>query len=977
MGLKQIIRTPFAVNPRLGLNEPMSQSAVYSVETSSPQALILGDSSPLVSAFSALLKKAHLQVSLVSTVNFSPSSLPPLADFDYFVTFADSDIVTWFSTHPGQAFWSQLLSLSRSDLRVLLVSPLSLFSQLPALTLPLRLALYGEYFSSHSSLAPTLENFLIEARDSHSLTIPGDGLQEYHLLHLEDLLTGLEKLLFAPTCSLPTYFLNPTSLSLLSLAYRLRSSLPHKTAILFDESQAYSPDRLPWEEVLESQAQISWSPEKNLELELPTFLKYFLSHPHHKSPTATLPPTVKPSSPPPAQALKPSSPAQRGDNSFAKISLQPSPSRRPHLQPLATVLARFRQPSPSPVFVPQIKGLRLKKSRASHSPSLHPVRRLVFRSLLIALALYFISLVIAFLTSYLSVRSLGKKLASANFNYSPNLAVARPSTLYLEANLFVLRSLPGFHSLVWLSDLNSLVLSLHQGLDVLNLATPLINTSQTLFSAIFSDQPIDLSSTLSLARLQVDSLYQALALFDGSLSASPPTLLPARIATQYLTLKTALQSAKHQILVAKTLFQIAPDLLGVGDRRQYALLFQNNMELRATGGFIGSFGLASFEDGKLYDFPIYDVYTADGQLKGHVEPPAPIKKYLGEANWYLRDSNWDPDFPTSARRAEWFLDKTLGTSVEGVIAINLATLQDILHALGPVTLPDYNEDINEENLFARAEYYAEINFFPGSTQKKEFLSSVASSLLTKLPSLSRNQSLALTFALLKSIDQKNTLISLSDPNLNATFSLLGWNGELRDPPCPFLENNTCFNDYAMLVDSNFGVNKANFFLNRQLDLKITIDQARLIKHHLTTTYTNTATSAAWPAGPYKNYSRLYLPSGSVLASLSLDGQRLSPQDITITSEHDRLIIGFLVEVPISTSVVVDVEYQVGILSENSPTYSFYWQKQSGTTPDPLTIYLNYPSFLTPGIVSPAATLNSQQLQFNLVNSTDRRITVQF
>lgn len=98
------------------------------------------------------------------------------------------------------------------------------------------------------------------------------------------------------------------------------------------------------------------------------------------------------------------------------------------------------------------------------------------------------------------------------------------------------------------------------------------------------------------------------------------------------------------------------------------------MELRSTGGFIGSFAVLSFENGKLYDMPIYDVYDADGQLKGHVEPPKPIKNILGEANWYLRDSNFDPDFPTSARRAEWFMKKTLNLDLDGTIAVNVNTL---------------------------------------------------------------------------------------------------------------------------------------------------------------------------------------------------------------------------------------------------------------------------------------------------------------
>lgn len=948
----------------------MSTSATFSVETSPQKALVIGDQTPLLDGFSSFLQQNHLEISTLSLKKFIDNPSPSLLnDVDYLVIFADSFFLSWLTTPPGHRFWTSPHLHSPSPPRLFLIAPLFYSPQLPPLDEFFRISLYGEFYSSNYSEALTLENFLSEAKESKTITIPGDGLQDYHLLHLDDLLQGLIKSLFSPTSPSLVYLLNPSSISLLSLAYRLRSSLPQKTTLIFNENLSVQEEKLDWENVLKGQAEISWSPEKSIDSELPLFIKNFLTTPHH---APTPPPyhseALAKEGPPPYTIQHPP---------YSAPPILPTPPSPPRLQPLKTLLQNFRQEQRQPKFVPSFKPSPFPKLRRPKIKHPHPGRRLALHSLVIAFALYIFSLGVSLLACYLSVQTLSKKLQKNNFDYSQNVLVARSATVYLEANLFVLRSLPGLHSLRWLSDFNSLVLSLHQGLDVLDLVSPLINTSQTLFSAIFSTKQIDLSSTLSLGRLQLDSLYQALALFDGTLSASPPALLPARFTSKYESLKNTLKPLKHQILVAKTILQISPDLLGVGDRRKYAILFQNNMELRPTGGFIGSFGFPSFENGKFYDLPIFDVYTADGQLKGHVEPPGPIKKHLGEANWYLRDSNWDPDFPTSARRAEWFLSKTLNTDVAGVIAINLNTLKDILHALGPITLPDYNEEISEENIFERAEYYAEINFFPGSTQKKEFLSSVASSLLLELPTLSRDKSLALILALLKSIDQKNTLISVSDPNLNATFSLLGWNGELRDLSCPFLDNKTCFNDYAMLVDSNFGVNKANYFLNRKLDLVITIDQTRLIKHRLTTTYINTASSTAWPAGSYKNYSRLYLPHGSVLNSVSLDGNKLPPQDITITNEHNRLVVGFLVEVPISTSVTVDIEYQVGVLSQNSPTYSFYWQKQSGTSPDPLTIYLNYPLFLTPSIVSPTAILNSQQLLFNLVNSTDRRITVQF
>lgn len=101
------------------------------------------------------------------------------------------------------------------------------------------------------------------------------------------------------------------------------------------------------------------------------------------------------------------------------------------------------------------------------------------------------------------------------------------------------------------------------------------------------------------------------------------------------------------------------------ERQTILVLLQNNMELRPTGGFIGSYALLNFFQGKLVDFEVYDVYEADGQLRGHAEPPADLKQYLGEDGWYLRDANWSPLFPKPRFRRLGFLEKEMGKKWTG------------------------------------------------------------------------------------------------------------------------------------------------------------------------------------------------------------------------------------------------------------------------------------------------------------------------
>jgi len=431
------------------------------------------------------------------------------------------------------------------------------------------------------------------------------------------------------------------------------------------------------------------------------------------------------------------------------------------------------------------------------------------------------------------------------------------------------------------------------------------------------------------------------------------------------------------VTTTKAILATTPDIIGLGGRRKYAVLFQNNMELRATGGFIGSFAILSFENGKLYDMPIFDVYDADGQLKGHVEPPQPIKDILGEANWYLRDSNFDPDFPTSARRAEWFIKKSLNQDLNGTIAVNVNTLSSLLTATGPLTIPDYNETITEDNLYERAQFHAEVNFFPGSTQKKEFLSTVANALFTKLPALGAGDGLKLASALSDTIQEKNTLISLINPTTDHVFQTLNWNGQINDSPCPTSTN--CHKDYTMIVDSNFGVNKANYFIKRAIEEVITFDKNLAVSHTLRINFQNTSTSTAWPAGAYRNFERLYLPIGTNIGNIKVGGIPLESKDYNVYSEHGKFVVAYLVTVPINSKTIVEIEYSTPQLTqENELVYTWYWQKQPGTSSDDsILVYINYPMYIRPTVVSPQSEVAPQQLKFSFVNDTDHRVTVKF
>jgi len=453
------------------------------------------------------------------------------------------------------------------------------------------------------------------------------------------------------------------------------------------------------------------------------------------------------------------------------------------------------------------------------------------------------------------------------------------------------------------------------------------NVSQ-MSQAIFQKETIDFVQLSSTIATDLDLVYEHFSYLEAVLKSKPDW--PNFLVKLDQPLIEELPLLRELVLQAKKSVVLLPDLTGVYQRKTYLVLFQNNMELRATGGFIGSLALVTFEGGRLIDFHVTDVYSADGQLKGHVEPPEEIKEFLGEAGWYLRDSNFHPDFPISARRAAWFLEKETGKKVDGVIGIDLFLAQRILQVLGPVDLPDYQEKIDADNLFERAEYHAEVNFFPGSTQKKDFLGAVANALFEKIKQAEEGQWLGLSQMIYQSLKAKDLLVYLNHQEAARILADLGWDGGLRQLVCQDTEG-SCLADYLMIVESNFGINKANYFVKRDLTHQIDFGPEGEVRKTLKINYHNQSQSEIFPAGVYKNYLRILTPLGSQLEKVTLDGQAVAKEKIKISQENDKTVFGFLVEVPILTKKSVEVRYQLAEkwqLNEDKH-YLLYLQKQPG------------------------------------------------
>lgn len=478
-----------------------------------------------------------------------------------------------------------------------------------------------------------------------------------------------------------------------------------------------------------------------------------------------------------------------------------------------------------------------------------------------------------------------------------------------------------------------------------------VNSSE-LMGKVMGNEIYDPNIYVQKILPDLDFIYNTLTLIE---TQTDTQVSLGALSAKKVVDKVDIARLKLVVLQGKILINNLPQDLGVGVSKTYLVLFQNNMELRPAGGFIGSYGLLSFEGGRMTDLSVSDVYSADGQLKGHVEPPAPIKKYLGEANWWLRDSNWDPDFATSGMRAEWFLDKEIDRKVDGVIGMDLETVKMLLKVTGPISLPDYNLDITSENLYENAQAEVENKFFAGSTKKASFLTALSRNLIMELERLEGHKKLEAIKTIIDGLEERHVQIYIHNQNSQKAYSDLAWSGEVKVPSC----TGDCFADLVGTVEANVGVNKSNLYISRKQTLDVKISGNK-IERSLVLELVNSANPSLGLPGIYKNYIRfLTNAEASVGKVMVVSGQSTNFVEAESVNVKDRNESGVYVEIyPGQTKKLVfswisDLKSPVSGAGE----YRLYVRKQAGVSEFPIQINVKNTASLT----NPTGTVYNTEL----------------
>lgn len=347
---------------------------------------------------------------------------------------------------------------------------------------------------------------------------------------------------------------------------------------------------------------------------------------------------------------------------------------------------------------------------------------------------------------------------------------------------------------------------------------------------------------------------------------------------------------------------VLPDMGGFNGAQHYLLFLQNDGELRATGGFWGTYGVIRIEDGEIAEIFTDDIYAVDFPSEGTitVQPPVPIRRYLGLDTWYLRDANWSPDVPTSARRAlEFYHNETRlpdqqyvtapRVNFQGVVMVTPQIGVELLELFGNVTTGEVT--FTPENFYDVLEFEVEQAFVDrgiATSDRKDIIGDMVDILFARLQDADAETLGRLAQMTLALLDNNDIMAYSVDPEVQRIFERENWAGDLRI---------NAEHDHLMIVDTNLAALKTDKMITRAYTYAVHRDPAGDLIATAQINYDHLG-GFDYRTTRYRTYTRVYAPLGSELVRVEgslLDDRTKNPSGaagaVDISEEFGATVFG--------------------------------------------------------------------------------------
>ena len=457
------------------------------------------------------------------------------------------------------------------------------------------------------------------------------------------------------------------------------------------------------------------------------------------------------------------------------------------------------------------------------------------------------------------------------------------------------------------------------------------------------------------------------------LATIQPNSLPRPYRESFEEIRRTIAPLPNQLVSLQRLLEILIPSLGIDAKKRYLFVFQNNTELRPTGGFIGSFALVDIDRGRIskIEVPSGGPYDLSGTFHERLEPPLALRRL--SSRWQFHDANWFADFPTSAQKLMWFYERSGGSTVDGVISVNASLFEKILAITGPIPMQKYGKIITAENFIQETQKSVELEYDKTLNKPKQFIADLVPEALKGLSGLPEASIATLGSTLSEAVTQREIQAYFISPKLQSRAVAFGVSGKLEDGPL----------DYLLISDANVAGNKSDAGITATVHHSVMIKEDDSVEN----TVELTKVHAGDPHNPFagkdsRSFVRFLVPSGSVLLdsagfsptdpsqdkpiiedagrdsdleALDAPFKRGGPERVSTSQEQGKTVFGGIMETAVGASTTVSIRYRLPFRTTGSLNHKYllYLQRQSGSriqhydisvrTPDSTKVLWSYPA----------------------------------
>jgi hypothetical protein len=393
--------------------------------------------------------------------------------------------------------------------------------------------------------------------------------------------------------------------------------------------------------------------------------------------------------------------------------------------------------------------------------------------------------------------------------------------------------------------------------------------------------------------------------------------------------KNNLSNADEYAPDIKQALQIIPGVLAVGtETKRYMIIMQNDKEIRPTGGFMTNYATFKISNGLLdSDFTSKDMYSVDLTLDiidatyDFPDPPGPYGTLLKVERWYARDMNYSPDFVTSMDQFLEFYNMAGRISpyeikpVDGIFAIDTNVIKELLEVTGPVTVN--GTTYTQDNVVLELEKIASLALAEQANRKRVLGDLMEGMLINVFESDSNLWSKLIE----KGIDlavRKHISIYLFDEQAQALVEEYNLGGRIKE---------NVEGDYAMLVSTNLGGDKTNWFVDKEVSHRLEKEGDRWVRTvNIKYQYTEPGPEYGALVKRFKDWVRLYVPIGSEL--ISVEGSENESLNLSDQERNKVWYSGYL-EMGPNESREITFKYYLPDEFVGESEYVLNIQKQSG------------------------------------------------